>query len=148
MTKEWGQPIWFFFHTLAEKITNDGYSLLKNDICNIISSICNCLPCPDCTKHAKQYTKYTLNPKILNTKEKLQMYLFKFHNDVNKRLHKSEFKDYDKYKSANMRLIYQYFKGTYFKYNDPTRGFVQTMVRERIIQRTDKFFIENHKYFN
>jgi hypothetical protein len=148
MTKNWGPSIWYFFHSLAEKISDEGYLILKKEVCNIISHVCFHLPCIECTKHAKEYIgKHGLNPNILNTKEKLKEYLFTFHNAVNSRLGKPQFTDYDKYKTAKMHPIYQNFKIYYFKYNEPTRGFIDTMARERIIRMTDSFFISNHKYF-
>lgn len=148
MSKAWGPSIWYFFHSLAEHITDEGYILLKKEICEIITLICFYLPCIDCTKHAKGYIGRGLNPNILNTKEKLKQYLFTFHNVVNKRLRKPEFNDYDKYKTSNMPLVYQNFKIYYFKYNEPRRGFIETMSRERIVKMIDKFFITNHKYFS
>ena len=147
MTKQWGPPTWFFLHSFVEKIPESDYIELKDEMCKIILKICHNLPCIECTKHAKLYTKNGLNSKTLDTKEKLRQYLFTFHDTVNIRLKKEKFTDYDKYKSANLVLIYNHFKSHYLKYNDYKRGFIDTMVKNKILKMTDKFIIEHHKKF-
>ena len=79
----WGPPIWNLFHTMAEKIHEDKYILIAHELVGFIRRICSLLPCPDCQNHAIKYwstTKYNLT-----TKQGLKDFLFKFHNDVNKR---------------------------------------------------------------
>lgn len=146
-TKTWGKYIWYFFHILAEKVTEEGYIILKTEICEIIESICNHLPCIICTEHASKYIKYTLNSQNLNTKNKLKDYLFKFHNDVNTRLNKEQFTDFDIYKKGNLNVSINYFKIVYLKSYDPYRGFIETLTRKFIIQRIDKLLL-NKQYFN
>ena len=54
-TMKWGQPTWFFFHTLAEKIFEDRFPEIRQPLLDLIYSICVNLPCPDCANHAKTY---------------------------------------------------------------------------------------------
>ena len=57
MTKLWGPIVWSFFHIYAQQINP---VFLKNNtkIClGVINSICQSLPCPVCTNHAKQFLK-------------------------------------------------------------------------------------------
>lgn len=80
----WGEPTWFLFHTLAEKIKESYFHEMKFELFSFIRRICNNLPCPDCAKHATQYMK-TVNFDAITTKEQLKLMLFNFHNEVNKR---------------------------------------------------------------
>jgi hypothetical protein len=53
LSKEtWGNNIWYLFHSLAHKIREDKFESQKNNIIFIIKTICNTLPCPDCSKDA------------------------------------------------------------------------------------------------
>lgn len=80
----WGEPTWFLFHTLAEKVKEIYFQEIKYDLFSFIRRICNNLPCPDCAKHATQYMK-TVNFDAIITKEQLKRMLFNFHNDVSSR---------------------------------------------------------------
>ena len=80
----WGPSTWFLFHTLAHKIKSEDFSKLKTELIDIIKGICNNLPCPTCSTHASQYVK-NLNYNSINSKEDLKIFLFNFHNDVNRR---------------------------------------------------------------
>jgi hypothetical protein len=72
----WGKTTWLLLHMICldEKCKKKTF---------LISTVLNSLPCSICRKHAKEYT--TENP-IKPT----HLYLFSFHNDVNKRLQKKK----------------------------------------------------------
>ena len=89
--KNWGPPIWTFFHTLAEKINEDKFQTVGPELFRFISSICNNLPCPECTIHAKYFLS-KVDPRRVNSKKSLQDLLFVFHNVVNKRNKKPMFR--------------------------------------------------------
>ena len=80
----WGPSTWFLFHTLAEKIKEKDFDILKNELIDLIKSICMNLPCPNCSNHATQYIQ-NLNYISIRTKNDLKIFLFNFHNDVNRR---------------------------------------------------------------
>ena len=80
----WGEPTWFFFHTLAEKIKEEYFSDLRDILLRYITRICNNLPCPDCTSHASNYLR-SVNFDNIQTKEDLKHMLWKFHNVINQR---------------------------------------------------------------
>jgi hypothetical protein len=108
----WGEPIWFFFHTLAQKVKQDSFPVVRTELLNIISSICANLPCPICTKHAIEYMN-KINFNTIQTKEDLVKMLFIFHNEVNKRKNIPLF-NYDevekKYSSAvTINIIHNFF---------------------------------------
>ena len=100
---EWGEPTWFLFHTLAEKIKEEEFQNIRVDFLNIIYSICSNLPCPLCSNHAKQHLNGT-NFNNIQTKQQLKDFLFNFHNSVNERKNYLLF-DYqninEKYSKAN-----------------------------------------------
>ena len=39
MAKEWGPCTWYLFHTLAEKVKNDSFLLVKDGLISIIKKI-------------------------------------------------------------------------------------------------------------
>jgi hypothetical protein len=80
----WGEPTWYFFHTMAEKIKPEMYAQHRGEILNIINTVCNLLPCPVCSGHAREYLN-KINFNAIQTKEDLKMLLFTFHNTVNER---------------------------------------------------------------
>lgn len=79
----WGEPTWFLFHTLAEKIKEEYFHQLKDALFKYVRQICNNLPCPDCARHATQYMN-RINFDAITTKEQFKIMLFSFHNEVNK----------------------------------------------------------------
>ena len=111
MSKNWGTPTWYFFHTLAEKVKDDEYSSTSTQLLSIIKNICSVLPCPECRDHAMQYTS-RLEPQHVNTKDKFKLMLFGFHNEVNKRTGSGQYpvSGLELYKRANFTKIFALFR--------------------------------------
>lgn len=108
--KDWGNAVWILFHTLAEKIKPE-YTEELIVIVSHITSICSNLPCPDCQQHASRVMAQVNKTAIAASKETLIDFLWKFHNDVNKRT-KAPFytkEALDKYKTANTINVIKYF---------------------------------------
>ena len=106
----WGNAVWFLFHTLAEKL-KDEHSAELPILVSHITSICNNLPCPDCQQHASLTMNKVNKASIAANKEALIIFLWAFHNDVNKRS-KSTFypkESLNKYKSAVTSAIVKNF---------------------------------------
>ena len=80
--KEWGNITWVLFHTLAEKINENDFDNVKNDILYFIKQTCNHLPCPICSDHAVSTLK-KVNFNLIKTKADLIEFLRQFHNIVN-----------------------------------------------------------------
>jgi hypothetical protein len=80
----WGPPTWMFIHTLAEKVKEEEFPKIGQQIIAIIMQICYNLPCPDCADHAKAFWSKV---KVGNVKTKMDLInvLFVFHNTINKR---------------------------------------------------------------
>lgn len=142
MSKSWGTPTWYFFHSLAEHISENLYNTKKLEVCNIIKMVCSNLPCPECRQHAVLYTK-SLTPRNVPTKKHLQDYLFNFHNSVNMRLNKGQFRDYDKYKLSKLEHIFKLFndKMIHNRYNN--RKFNETLSRKNMMHQITNFLNTN-----
>jgi hypothetical protein len=104
----WGNNIWYLFHSLAHKIREDRFEFHKKDIFFVIKTICNTLPCPDCSRDAtNMLNKIDFN--VIKTKNDLKMFLFSFHNAINIKLKKPLF-NYEnldnKYNNINIDALY------------------------------------------
>ena len=111
----WGPPIWFFFHTLAEKVKPELFYQNRNAIFGIVREICSNLPCPTCTSHATQYIN-NINFNAIRTKQDFILMLYEFHNSVNKRKNLPLFPYSElqpKYEKANFINIVNHFMHFY-----------------------------------
>jgi hypothetical protein len=108
--KEWGNAVWLLFHTLAEKIKDDNVSELPI-IVSHITQICNNLPCPDCQQHASNVMTQVNKSSISSSKDALIDFLWRFHNDVNKRTKTAFFtkESLNVYKTANTHNVVRNF---------------------------------------
>jgi len=84
--KQWGNIVWYFFHTLAYKL-KDTESSHASNLLEIFINICYNLPCPHCRKDAI-YLLNKANTKIVSTKSDLIRFMWQFHNIVNRKLTK------------------------------------------------------------
>lgn len=110
-TMKWGQPTWFFLHTMAQKVKEDKFLQIRKEFLDMIFKICNNLPCPDCANHATRFMQ-GVNFDTITTKQHLKDLLFRFHNTVNARKGFAQFdyKELDaKYSSAITINIIQSF---------------------------------------
>jgi hypothetical protein len=147
---KWGEPTWFLFHTMAQKIKDEHFGSMRLSILNIISLICNNLPCPDCANHASEYMK-KLNPNSIRTKEDLKLMLFQFHNVVNQRKGYPAFSvdNLDtKYSSAITVNIIQNFMFFFQDKHYSIRMIANDMHRKRIAELLKTWFNDNMQYFD
>lgn len=145
----WGPAIWFFFHSIAQKVNENSFSIIKNDLFSHIKIICQNLPCPECSTHATNYMNGIDFSKI-NTREDLKKMLYVFHNEVNKRLGKPEYKYSElneKYDKANLnRIIPLFFKFFEDKHSSP-RMISDDIFTQRLSNSIRKWFDKNIHYF-
>jgi FAD-linked sulfhydryl oxidase len=108
--KRWSIPTWYLLHGIAEKIKEDYYIKNKDDIINILNDICYNLPCPYCRTNAIKYLK-SKNFALLKTKQDFKLFIFNFHNNVNKKLNKKIFDKniLKKYKTINLLNVWKLF---------------------------------------
>ena len=122
----WSIPTWYLLHGIAEKIKEDYYNEHKEDIIKILKDICYNLPCPYCRKNAIQYLKKQ-NFKLLKTKHQFKIFIYNFHNNVNKKLNKKIFdenilKKYEKINLLNVWLLFdKNFNSNYLSSHDFNR---------------------------
>ena len=105
--ENWGNNIWYLFHTISYKIKEESFVTIKSDLIELIEIICKNLPCPDCSKDAINVIS-KINFNTINNKEDFKLLLFNFHNYINKKLKKKIFnyQDFDnKYKNANIQNL-------------------------------------------
>lgn len=147
---KWGEPTWFLFHTLAEKVKPEYFGMLRQEIFQLIQQICGNLPCPICATHAKQYLAAT-NFAAIMTKEHLQSFFHRFHNEVNKRKGYAIFPMEElqpKYGKANTVNIINNFI-MFFEDKSPKsqRMLSDTLYRQRIVSVLKLWFNKNIQYF-
>lgn len=150
-TMIWGEPTWFLFHSLAEKIKPEYFALLRQDIFQMIMQICSNLPCPICATHAKQYLAATNFANIVS-KDHLRFFFHRFHNEVNKRKGFAEFPLEElsaKYQKANTVNIINNFM-VFFEDRSPKsqRMISDSLYRQRIISVIKLWFNKNIQYFD
>lgn len=138
--EQWGNITWYLFHGIAEKIKEDKFSENKELIINIIKSICGNLPCPECSEHASK-TLNNINFNLINTKDELKDFLFKFHNIVNQRTKKEEFKKEEldkKYNTIIMPIIFNYFFKVYSINNKSEKMMMYTAFKNQFLSQLRK----------
>ena len=145
----WGQPTWFLFHTLAEKVKEEKFDKIKNDLFSFIKQICNNLPCPDCAQHATKYINGVNFDAILN-KEQFKVMLFNFHNEVNirKNYDTYDYADIVKYKTAiTINIVSNFF----YHFNKKTYNVkldISGYQRSNLLKNIRKWMEENYYCFN
>ena len=148
MSKRWGVPTWYFFHTFSEKITEQLFKAKREECLSLLQEICNKLPCPYCRDHARDYLK---KHKLENvkTKHELKMYFFKFHNEVNKRTKKKvlDISCLEIYKKMNMASVFRYFRKEFFRTYYMANHF-SGWIRNMLLEKIDKFFIKEISQFH
>ncbi len=111
----WGKATWYFFHVIASRINDNYYRTNCEYIWGFIKKICFNLPCPHCKTHATNYVK-NINISQVNTRGKLERFLFDFHNSVNSRTGKQQesISTLNKYKNSNIKAIFDLFEERFF----------------------------------
>jgi hypothetical protein len=145
--EEWGPATWTLFHTLAEKMKDEAYPVVGRGLFSLIFRICGLLPCPDCSRHAKDFLS-KVNPASLKTREEFRNMLYLFHNMVNKRkgkpLYNSE--GLPSYKDKNLVQVMNQFLRHY-----NNRGNMQMLTesfqRQFIVADLKKWVNGNHRAF-
>lgn len=85
----WGPITWTFLHTLAAKVKAESFPAMRGELCELVRTTCQNIPCPLCQEHADAYMARVYWDKII-TKNDLALMLWEFHNTVNKRLGAAE----------------------------------------------------------
>lgn len=143
----WGPSTWVFFHTLAEKLKDESFAVIGKNLIHVIIQICENLPCPTCSSHAKQFWA-KVSVGNIKSKTDLINLLFMFHNIVNKRKNVPLFKyeDLQYYKTRNVVETYNAFTR-----NFSTRGNMkllnESFHRNIMLAKLKKWLMRNIIHF-
>ena len=146
----WGEPTWFFLHTISEKVKPESFGIVRVDLLRHIYNICTNLPCPFCSKHAKMHLD-SINFNNIYTKDDLKHMLFVFHNIVNMKKQHPQFpiEELDaKYSRANTRNIFTHF---IIHFNDTYRSpgmIADDLFRKQLSKGLIEWFNKNSIHFN
>lgn len=142
----WGEPTWLLFHTLAEKVKDEEFPKIRQELLNHIMKICNNLPCPTCAQHATRYMN-GVNFNNIQTKEQLKLFLFAFHNEVNRRKDYEKFNvnDLSKYKTAMTINVVRNFFYHFSKRSYNVRMAVDSVHRHKMLKEL-RIWLENNAY--
>jgi hypothetical protein len=145
----WGEPTWYLFHTLAEKVDDRYFNQLLPKLLHFITRICNNLPCPDCTNHATNYLR-SINYDKIETKEQLKHMLWTFHNVVNQRKGYMLFSYEDlnkKYSEAVTVNIIRNFFYHYSRKQYNIRLSMDNLTRRNILKELQQWLEQNSQKF-
>jgi len=147
---KWGEPTWYLFHVLAEKVKDEHFSQIREGLLNTIYSICVNLPCPDCAQHASAYMN-GINYKTIQTKEQLKYMLYSFHNTVNI---KKEFAVFpiseldNKYSQMNLIQVIYRFMPHFQDKSKSIRMIANDFHRSRLAEQLKQWFNSNISFFD
>lgn len=147
---KWGEPTWFLFHTLAEKVKEEYFPQIRVELLNTIYTICANLPCPDCAEHATSYLN-GINFQTIQTKEQLKYMLYSFHNTVNIKKGFTVFPLSElthKYSQMNLIEVIYRFMPLFQDKSKSIRMIANDFHRSRTAEQLKKWFNGNIVYFN
>lgn len=147
---KWGEPTWYLFHALAEKVKEERFQAIRGELLNTIYVICKNLPCPLCANHATQYMN-AINFNTIQTKQDLIDLLWNFHNEVNKKKNFPVFpyeQLSEKYSRANLINIIQVFMLHFKDKHASLRMIADDMYRQQISAKMQEWFRHNIQSFN
>jgi len=102
--KRWGNPTWIFLHTLAHKVPERNFGVLRRHLFSMLARICHNLPCPECADHASRFVG-SIDVDKVSRKSDFVNLLFVFHNIVNRRKGHRQFKYEDLNVYASVGII-------------------------------------------
>jgi hypothetical protein len=147
---KWGEPTWFLFHTLSEKVKEDAFPIIRKELLDKFYSICKFLPCPTCAEHATEYLN-GINFNAIRTKDDLKTLFFNFHNEINKKKGYPIFSYSDlddKYSKANTVAILHYFMSHFEKKSKSIRMIANDFHRSNLVLSLKEWFNKNIHYFD
>jgi hypothetical protein len=131
-------------HCLVLKIKDDVPIHILNALKQNISYICDNLPCPYCSAHAKTIIQNSNFNKISDLLT-LRVFVFELHNKVNEKL-KKPIMDYsshlEKYKNVKLVDVINTFIKV-FNNNSGTTMMLYSFHKKQVIHKLKQFFREN-----
>lgn len=151
MSKSWGPPCWYLFHSLAAKVKEEEFENVKMSFWSIISGTCSNLPCPECRQHATAIIGSVNKNIVLKSKVSLEKFLFDFHNSVNKRKRYKIFtvEEYEsRYKNADLNKVITLFINTFNQSTRNNRLMMDAMQRQMFMKNFISWINTNRGKFN
>lgn len=148
----WGPCVWYLFHTLSYHIKDANaaeFEKTKTEFIKFAFRISTNLPCPECSQHATQFVS-RVNPAAIKTKDQLNGLFIDFHNAVNRRKGKPAFtreEAYAKYKTANVRLVIEYFFQIYGKKTVNVKLMVNNFHKDILLSEFRAWMTQNTAMF-
>ena len=108
----WSHPTWKLFHITTANLIEESFDgAFKNECIDLFTNICNAIPCTFCRVHAFEHMK-TINKDEIKTARNLELFFWKFHNEVNERTKKELFteENLEIYKKESFLKIILEFK--------------------------------------
>ena len=146
----WGEPTWFFLHTMAQKVNDDSFVIVRQSLLRYIYSVCTNLPCPFCAAHAKIYLD-SVNFNTIQTKTDLKLLLFAFHNEVNKRKGYTLFNIGDLDSKYSLAITFRIFNNFIQHFKDKHRApgmIADDLFRSNLSAEITNWFRENSRHFS
>ena len=131
---EWGSSTWKLFHTLAEEVNESKFLDYKDNLIKLVFSICQHLPCPDCSHHASNILLKKAYIKNIQTKQHFIEFIRQMHNIVNIKLQKKTFTNDEienMYKEVNITSLLNEFFNVFFRRHYNTKLMVHNTKREQ-----------------
>jgi hypothetical protein len=151
MSKTWGPPCWYLFHSLAAKVKENEFDNVKMSLWGMISGICSNLPCPDCRQHATTIIRSVNVNNVLRNKITLEKFLFDFHNSVNRRKNYRLFtsQEYDsRYKNADLNKVISYFISSFNQSSRNNKLMMDSMQRQLFMKNFITWINTHRSKFN
>jgi hypothetical protein len=151
MSKSWGPPCWYLFHSLAAKVKEEEFENVKMSFWSIITSTCANLPCPECRQHATAIVSSVNKNNVLRSKVSLEKFLFDFHNSVNKRKRYKIFtvEEYEsRYKNADLNKVINLFIATFNQSTRNNKLMLDGMQRQMFMKNFISWINANRSKFN
>jgi hypothetical protein len=145
----WGPITWNLIHTMVLKVKDTINSNQLSELKNIILRILHNLPCPYCTSHAISYIKQS-NYKVINNINDLRIFIFQFHNAVNKRLNKPliTYEEHAQLYNKSINEVGHKFIEIYSTKNSGVTMMLYNFHRKQMIEDLIKYFKLNHTLYN
>ena len=144
----WGPSTWMFIHTLASKIKETSFPLIGPNLILVLIHICNNLPCPECSQHAKHFWSKVKTANIKNKSDLINL-LFVFHNMVNQRKQLRQFKyeNLNYYESKNVIDTYNSFSKN-FNTHGNMNLINESFHRNMMLSSLRNWLMSNVNHFN
>lgn len=145
----WGAATWTLFHVIAQKVMESKFAQHREDLFFLVRIICQNLPCPKCTEHAKEYLSKIRFDQI-KTKTQFQDFFYIFHNSVNirRKVTTPDRTILETYQSMNLLQVVSTFL---YHFNDKSHNMklmANDFQRKLAIGEIVDWFNKNHTIFD